>query len=910
MSSIHPQPDAGGSAADQPKLRAERDAALEAARAALGDTTRLTRLLTTLSEPGSIEALLDRTVAALSELFTADVVALLTPADVDTCSILAGIGFPEDLLGGPFSSEAGTPLHEALTRGRPVQLLEPAVDARLDELEVHTTLWVPIRDGQAAVIGVVLLGRCAKTPFVTADIALLGSMAHRVGLAVEKAQRSRQVEQLAQAAHRVGRHLQEPLILRQAARILPEVVEAHAATIFLTDSDGRARDFVHSGLTSAETELWAEHNEFLSGAVTRGEKDVHQVADLSEHVQDANARIRSVLAVPISWDGRVQGALLAYRFTTATYNEDVIQLATLFSAHVAAALENARLLQAVRASDDRFRALIRGVSDVIAILSREGRFRYISPAAYNAWQCDPEWLIESLFIERVHPADRGAAGDLLEAARKQPGATVSASLRVQCDVETWRDFEVSVSNQLSDPAVAGIIATYHDVTERKAFEVQLSKLAFRDTLSGLPNRASFMQRLEAAMYRANREERSLAVLFIDLDNFKVINDSLGHAAGDLVLAEVANRLLHCLRADDVAARLGGDEFTILLDDADSLEIASQVAERVRTALSAPIHLPGQDVFVAASIGIALSSSNADKAEDLLRKADLAMYRAKSRGKAQHQVFDVSLDKYAQDRLALETDLRRAIERNELEVHYQPVVSLATEQIRGVEALVRWKHPERGMIAPAHFIPLAEETGLIVDIGAWVLETACRQVQEWNSVRGAPLNLSVNLSARQFQDPGLVARVAAAVERSGLDPRQLVLEITETAVMRDADDAIRKALALRSMHFRLAIDDFGTGYSSLSYLKQFPVSMLKIDRSFVSGLSEDSPDTAIVRTVVALAEGLSLVAIAEGIETQAQAALLRSLGCRLGQGYLFARPLPADVLGDLLRDEAPPALRAA
>jgi diguanylate cyclase (GGDEF)-like protein len=420
-----------------------------------------------------------------------------------------------------------------------------------------------------------------------------------------------------------------------------------------------------------------------------------------------------------------------------------------------------------------------------------------------------------------------------------------------------------------------------------------------------------MDRLGQALQRADRESSHVAVLFVDLDNFKVINDSLGHAAGDAVLSEVAERIKSCLRVVDTAARLGGDEFTVLLEGVSDPAEAVQVAERIRRALSAPVHLARQDVFAAASIGIALSSRGGDLPEDLVRRADLAMYRAKTSGKAQSALFDASLNALAQERLALETDLRLALERNELCVYYQPIVSLADDCIEGVEALVRWAHPERGMIQPSEFIPLAEETGLIVPLGQWVLEEACRQVREWQRVR-RHLRLSVNLSARQFQHPDLVADVARALEQSGLEPAALTLEITETAVMVDAEDAVTKLTALRAMDIRLAIDDFGTGYSSLSYLTRFPVDTLKIDRGFVSGIERDPHNVAIVRSVLALAEGLNLSVTGEGIETSEQKAVLYTLGCQRGQGYLFSKPLSAADASELLLNEvrALPAWLAA
>jgi diguanylate cyclase (GGDEF)-like protein len=457
---------------------------------------------------------------------------------------------------------------------------------------------------------------------------------------------------------------------------------------------------------------------------------------------------------------------------------------------------------------------------------------------------------------------------------------------------------------LDQPAVEGIVATCRDITQRKAFERELSRLAFSDTLTGLPNRALLLDRLTHALARADRQMRRVAVLFLDLDRFKVVNDSLGHASGDGLLVEVANRLGACLRTGDTAARLGGDEFTVLLEDVVDERQALEVAERIADALRLPILLDGREVFVSASIGIALSSPNRSEADGLLRNADLALYRAKADGRARYAIFDPSMEARALERLEVETDLRHALDRDELRVYFQPVVDLGTGFVNEVEALVRWERPGFGIVSPTAFIPIAEETGLIVQIGQWVLEEACRWAQRWQSFSAhqQPLVVSVNLSARQFQHPDLLADIERALQETGLDPRLLKLEITESVVMQDAQATIETLQSLKAIGIRVAIDDFGTGYSSLSYLKRLPVDTLKIDRSFVNGLGNDAQDTAIVDSVVALARTLQLSVTGEGVETAAQARHLKQLGCQRGQGFLFARPLPPEDLERLL-DEA-------
>ncbi|MEO8422790.1 MAG: EAL domain-containing protein [Actinomycetota bacterium] len=569
---------------------------------------------------------------------------------------------------------------------------------------------------------------------------------------------------------------------------------------------------------------------------------------------------------------------------------------------------------AVRGSERRFESLMSESSDLVTVLDRDGRVTFQSSSIERMLGWTVEDVVGHNIRDFLDPGDADNVFAVLEQAGLSPDSQRSVDFRMRRSDGGMLSVEAVVIGRYDDPDIAGCLLNIRDQSERLILEEALRHQAFHDPLTALPNRALFEDRLAHAFDRTARRGHSLCLLLADLDDFKDINDTYGHALGDAVLIEVAERLRRAVRAEDTIARLGGDEFAVLIEEMKSEHDGSRAAQRIIEALADPVVVGDVEVFAHASIGIALGSAAGGGREttgqltgQLLIDADLAMYEAKRQGRRGFQFYSSSMQEGIKERMAMRSDIERGLSRGEFLLHYQPIVSIETGTVVGAEALVRWQHPDRGLVPPMEFIPLAEQTGLIIDIGHWVLAEACREAAGWGlGTGGSAPYVSVNVSGSQLQQPGFVQEVRDVLSETGFPPARLVLEVTESALIQDSEGNVLKLEQLRETDIRLAIDDFGTGYSSLSYLRQFNLDILKIDKSFIDALGRDSKGSALVAAMVAMGTSLSMEVVAEGIEDSGQLEDLRTLHCDLGQGYLFSKPVPAVALRALFAAEMPVA----
>ena len=739
------------------------------------------------------------------------------------------------------------------------------------------------------------------------------------------------------AACLVGIDITERKRAEEALVLTRKAVESSSDAIGISDASGT---HIYQNPAFSQLFEWETAQEFkLAGGIPA----VFADSSVASEILDTIAR-------GYSWSGEVTNRTKSGEILQVLLRADAIKDAT--GTIVGLIYMNTditdrkRTEQELRQSEKRFRSLIENARDIIVILDEKGFCRYVSPSQERILGYPTAEVLGRSVFELIHPDEMPMVAQVFQGIIQMPKVGLGlAEYRVRHKDGFWCILEAVATNLLSEPSVRGIVVNCHDVTERKVAEDQLLHDALHDALTELPNRALLTDRLGQAFARVKRHPNyQFAVLFLDLDRFKVINDSQGHRTGDRLLVAVARRLLTCLRSGDTAARLGGDEFVILLEEIQGVDEAKAQAKKILRAIERPLNLEGNKVLITASIGIALSTDKYQWPGDILRDADIAMYRAKALGKARYEVFTSAMHTRAVALMHLEHDLRQSVEElnfrysivdlgdrvaenspmceidwklerpksqfapPQLEcpftVYYQPIVCLKSGSTIGFEALVRWLHPERGLVSPMEFIAMAEETGLIMPLGLWVLNESCRQIIKWQSLNlpagNSRLTVAVNLSGRQFSEPESIDQIKQVLQETGVDARCLKLEITETVVMEDGEAAAAMLSQLRELGIGLCIDDFGTGYSSLSYLHKFPINILKVDRSFVSRVGEMGENLEIVRAIVMLARSLGMEVVAEGVETAVQLAQMRAIGCEYGQGYFFSKPLDSEAATALLR----------
>ena len=553
-----------------------------------------------------------------------------------------------------------------------------------------------------------------------------------------------------------------------------------------------------------------------------------------------------------------------------------------------------RAEQAIRDNERRFRSLIEHASDITTVVGQDGTILYESPSIERLLGHVPGDLIGTKIQSHIHPEDIGRVLEALTTPANSGGLCVE--FRFEDRRGGWRLLEATINHVVDNPDIGGVVLNCRDITARRKDEETIRHLAYYDPLTGLPNRILFNDRLTQALAHARRRgSRGIAVMFLDLDHFKTINDTLGHSAGDELLRSAAARLASSLREEDTVARLGGDEFLFLLPGVDDVEDATRIGQKIVNLFSTPFLVHEHELHVTTSVGISVFPIDGTSEEMMVRNADTALYRAKAAGRNRFQLYAPAMNALAVRRLTLENALRRAIERGELRLYYQPLLSLEKEELIGVEALTRWSHAELGPVPPLEFISLAEDTGLIIPLSRWVLRTACEQMKDWlRSGINLP-TVSVNLSARRFNDSNLPEMVGEILQATGLDGRHLSIELTESVMMENAEETIHTLGELKKLGIQIAIDDFGTGYSSLSYLKRLPIDTLKIDQTFVRDIPSDTDDAAIAKLIIAMAHNLKLNVVAEGVETEEQVTFFRSRKCDAIQGFWLSKPLPAEEL---------------
>ncbi len=891
---------AGAGPATQPHdhviadLRAQVEQARTLAQTALRDTNRMVRLLTAVTEPAPTEQLVERVLEALSEAFTADVTAV-GQLSGGHLLITHDCGLPEERTESADRQWPSRTALEALAHHRPVSVPLSGDGADVPpmvwRLGMRTAVWVPISYGRTRTDTIIVLCRSSTEPFTSAEQELLAFITSRLGIVVAARERSLATTRLAESSHRLAKHLDVQPMLEEAVALFRGLVNADGAVAVQIDNDVAAPAAIDGADRIGLDRSQPAHR--LVGWPTLG---LHQPYRSHTTQSGADAQpAAALLAVPVVHDDGVIAVLYAWRDAVRPFTADAENVALIFGNHLATSMANARLYRALSRNEAWLRLITDSISDMVSVVDSSGTCLYASPSFHRQLGYQPR-PGESVF-QLAPPEDLPR----LRAWLGQPDRGGRTEHRLRHGAGDWVWVETVLHPAILTEFDGALVLSSRVINDRKRLEGELHHRAFHDPLTGLANRSMLDQRLARAL--AADRSGGVGLLFCDLDGFKAVNDRSGHQVGDELLLQVAARFAGCLRPDDTLARFGGDEFVFVLDDVDELADVLTVGQRVLRALEDPFTVRGERVTITASIGGVLGAPGFATPNDMLRDADAAMFTAKDRGRGRIEVFDEAASHRAVDRLGIRSDLPHALGRDELSVHYQPVFDLATGVVTGFEALLRWTHPERGMIPPDLFIPMAEETGAISAIGEWVLREATAQLATWQRrMPGRPLTMNVNLSPHQLRQPDLADRILDVIRQAGVAPGDVCLEVTENGFVRS--DVTELARTLHTAGVQFALDDFGTSYSNLGHLRYFPVKAIKVDRSFVTGLTPENCELSIVRGITAMAAALGLDVVAEGIETPEQRAALVRLGCSHGQGYLLSRPVPAAAAARLL-DEASP-----